>query len=41
VDEAIEKSYAWGPRKRMFTPDQIRAAWEALRERGWLTRGLA
>ncbi len=36
VAEAVAKTYAWNDRKQMFTEDQIGAAWEALRERGWL-----
>ncbi|MBI3329431.1 MAG: macro domain-containing protein [Nitrospinae bacterium] len=36
VDEAVEWTYAWGERKRMFTAEQIRIAWQALTERGWL-----
>jgi O-acetyl-ADP-ribose deacetylase (regulator of RNase III) len=36
VDEAVERSYAWGERKRMFTAEQIRIAWKALAEHGWL-----
>ena len=35
-DDAVEKTYAWSERKRMFTEDQIRKAWQALTERRWL-----
>jgi O-acetyl-ADP-ribose deacetylase (regulator of RNase III) len=36
VDEAVERSYAWGERKRMFTVEQIHSAWKALAEHDWL-----
>lgn len=36
VDEAVERTYAWGERKRMFTPEQIHSAWKALAEHGWI-----
>ena len=36
MDEAIKRTYAWGERKRMLTAEQIRIAWQALMERGWL-----
>lgn len=36
VDEAVEWTYAWGEHTRMFTAEQIRIAWQALTERGWL-----
>ena len=37
-EEAVAKTYAWNEgKRRMFTPEQIRAAWEAMRERGWLS----
>jgi O-acetyl-ADP-ribose deacetylase (regulator of RNase III) len=38
VEEAIEKTYAWNSRKRMFEPAQIRIAWEVLQQKGWLSR---
>lgn len=38
VDEAIEKTYAWNSRKRMFEPAQIRIAWEMLEQKGWLSK---
>lgn len=35
-EEAVAKTYAWNKRKRdLFTPDQIQAAQEAIRQRGW------
>jgi hypothetical protein len=39
VDQAIEKTYMWNDRKRMFAPTQIRIAWETLQRKGWLSRG--
>lgn len=39
VDEAIEKTYAWNSRKRMFDPTQIRIAWDVLQQKGWLSKG--
>ena len=36
ADEAIERTYEWNDRKRMFTPEQIHIAWEVLAEHGWL-----
>lgn len=38
IDEAIEKTYAWNSRKRMFDPTQIRIAWEVLLQKGWLSK---
>lgn len=39
VDEAVEKTYAWNSRKRMFDPAQIRIAWDVLQQKGWLSKG--
>ena len=36
LDDAVHKTFAWNIRKRMFTPDQIKVAWETLQEKGWL-----
>lgn len=36
ADEAVAETHGWNERKRMFTPDQIRMAWEVLRQRDWL-----
>ncbi len=36
VDQAVEKVHAWNPRKLMFTPHQIQAAWDRLLRLGWL-----
>ena len=38
LDQAVEKVHAWSPRKRMFTPYQIRSAWDRLHQLGWLDR---
>jgi O-acetyl-ADP-ribose deacetylase (regulator of RNase III) len=41
-DNDIERAtYAWGPRKRQFTPAQIKLAMERLRGEGWLTSVIA
>jgi|SRR5208337_921797 len=36
VDQAVEKVHGWNPRKLMFTPHQIQAAWDRLHRLGWL-----
>lgn len=37
ADAATRLVRAWTPRKkRMYTPDHVRVAWEALHARGWL-----
>jgi O-acetyl-ADP-ribose deacetylase (regulator of RNase III) len=36
-DELVSKVYSWDFRKRRFTPDQIRIAWDALNDKGWLS----
>jgi O-acetyl-ADP-ribose deacetylase (regulator of RNase III)/uncharacterized protein YwgA len=35
-DAAIEATYAWGDRKRMFNPQHIEIAWKTLQDKGWL-----
>jgi O-acetyl-ADP-ribose deacetylase (regulator of RNase III) len=35
-DDLIAQTYAWGERKRQFSPHQIRLAGKALREKGWV-----
>lgn len=37
--EAVEKTYDWNDRKRMFLEPHIRMAWEVLVTRGWLAAG--
>jgi len=36
AEEAVEKTYAWNDRKRMFKEEHIRIAWEVLGRHGWL-----
>jgi O-acetyl-ADP-ribose deacetylase (regulator of RNase III) len=36
VEETVAKVYAWGDRKKRFSPRQIGIAFEALRTKGWL-----
>jgi O-acetyl-ADP-ribose deacetylase (regulator of RNase III) len=36
VEQAIEKTYAWSDRKRMFREQHIRTAWSVLERQGWL-----
>ena len=38
ADDAIEKTYAWGDRKRIFTENHIRTAWSVLDRQGWLSQ---
>jgi O-acetyl-ADP-ribose deacetylase (regulator of RNase III) len=37
-DEAIQAVYQWNDRKRMFTQQHIRVAWQSLEQHGWLVR---
>ena len=37
-EDALEKTYAWNDRKRMFRPEHIHKAWDILDQKGWLTR---
>jgi len=39
-ESIVRATYAWGPRKRQFTPAQIGLAAERLRSEGWLTSGI-
>ncbi len=41
LGEAVAKIHAWNPRKAMFTPHQIEAAWDRLCRLGWLGDGPA
>ena len=34
----VERVYAWGERKRRFSPRQIHLGWEVLAAKGWLSR---
>jgi len=36
VDDAVQKTYAWNSRKRMFREKHIQIAWEILDRKGWL-----
>ena len=36
VEQAVEKTYAWSDRKRMFKERHIRIAWTVLNRKGWL-----
>jgi O-acetyl-ADP-ribose deacetylase (regulator of RNase III) len=36
ADEAIERTYRWNERKRIFDSKQIRRAWQVLGSQGWL-----
>ncbi len=36
-DDIVEETYAWGERKRRFTPLQIKLAFGILSEKGWLS----
>jgi O-acetyl-ADP-ribose deacetylase (regulator of RNase III)/uncharacterized protein YwgA len=36
AEEVTQKVYAWSERKQIFSPRQIRIAYQALREKGWL-----
>jgi O-acetyl-ADP-ribose deacetylase (regulator of RNase III) len=41
ADEAVRAVHAWTDRKATtMKPEQVRAAWSHLKERGWLTRAL-
>jgi len=37
VEQAIERTYAWGNRKRMFKEQHIGIAWTTLNRKGWLS----
>lgn len=39
AEQATAGTYAWSDRKRIFTEDHVRTAWEVLDERGWLPGG--
>ncbi len=41
ADEIIDRTYAWNDRKRRFTPEQIRLAFNMLAEKGWLSSSRA
>jgi O-acetyl-ADP-ribose deacetylase (regulator of RNase III) len=35
-DDIVAKTYAWGPRKKRFSPEQIRLALSVLKQKHWL-----
>jgi len=35
-EAAVEAVHRWNERKQQFSPEQIRVAWESLRQKGWL-----
>ncbi len=37
IESLVNAVYAWGDRKRDFTPEQIELAWTILREKGWIS----
>ena len=37
LDQVIEKTRAWSPRKQMFEQGQISIAWSILRKKGWIS----
>jgi O-acetyl-ADP-ribose deacetylase (regulator of RNase III) len=39
-DDAVERTYAWGDRKRQFTPRQIGIALDVLSANGWVETGI-
>ena len=38
IRDAIEKTYAWSDRKRIFTENHIRTAWSVFDREGWLSQ---
>jgi O-acetyl-ADP-ribose deacetylase (regulator of RNase III) len=40
LEQAIEKTYAWNDRKRMFNEQHIRVVWTILNRKGWLSTTL-
>lgn len=40
-DRAVTLAHDWNERKRRFTPEQIRLAWDTLRTKGWLPESAA
>lgn len=41
AEALVERTYAWGDRKRQFSPGQIALAAKVLRDRGWLPESAA
>jgi O-acetyl-ADP-ribose deacetylase (regulator of RNase III) len=40
LENAQRLVYGWNARKKRFTPEQIRLAWQTLKDKGWLTQTL-
>lgn len=40
-DEVVARTYEWGDRKRQFSPEQIRLAFDLLGQKGWLSGTVA
>ena len=40
-EQVVSRTYAWGDRKRQFSPQQIRLALDVLAERSWVPRSLS
>jgi uncharacterized protein YwgA len=38
IEEIIDRTYAWNPRKKQFTERQIRLATNVLEKQGWINR---
>ena len=38
MDKAVRQTHAWSTRKKMFTPRDIRIAWEILDSKKWLAK---
>ncbi|MSQ22479.1 MAG: Appr-1-p processing protein [Dehalococcoidia bacterium] len=36
ISDVVDKTYAWGERKRRFSREQIELAWNVLRAKGWM-----
>lgn len=41
ISAVVAETYAWGDRKRRFTEEQIRLAYDVLRQQGWLDHPVA
>jgi O-acetyl-ADP-ribose deacetylase (regulator of RNase III) len=41
IEDVVNTTYAWNPRKRQFTPRQIRLALDVLARKGWASKALA
>jgi O-acetyl-ADP-ribose deacetylase (regulator of RNase III) len=41
IDEAVQKTYEWNDRKKMFQEKHIRIVWEVLEQKGWLSKNIS